>query len=83
MTTQDIVRYWKDPESRDGQGIDHPAGTIDLPAQAVGAAEAGTTTITTVTVATEAISCWLSCDASFHKGTCAFVSYGCCAEAAV
>ncbi len=77
MSTEDMIRYWKDPESRGDLGIDHPASTIDLPSEAVSAS----TTITTVTIATEAVSCWLHCEASFHKGTCAFVSYGCCEEA--
>lgn len=81
MSIDDTIRYWKDPDSRGDShlGIDHPAGEIELASPESYGAE-GTIT-PTLTIGTQAISCWPSCERSAWVGTCAFpASVGCCEQ---
>ena len=68
----DLVRSWKDPESRTSQAQAHPSGEIELDIFGGQGAQAATFTIT------DAFSCWFSCESSVFDGTCNGFSIGCC-----
>ena len=82
MSTEDLVRAWKDPDQRgDTPPIDHPAGGIELAgSDAHGAAEEVPSAACTISIiATQALSCWPgSCEKTLFEGTCGAFSVGCC-----
>jgi hypothetical protein len=80
MSSEDIIRAWKDPDSRDPLESGHPAGDIDL-ARGFVDAHGGTAhwaCSLTVSWATDSFSCHLQCERTVFNGTCGVGSYGCC-----
>jgi mersacidin/lichenicidin family type 2 lantibiotic len=81
LTTEDIVRDWKDPDSRTGRraGLapDHPAGEIALD-QAVGG-NASSEYVATLGCCPSTIDwCTYPGFCPTINGTCDLVSFGCC-----
>lgn len=90
MTKDELIRLWKDEAFREKfqeklaeYAEENPVGEAQLDDAALegisGGAEEGTTITVPITIgASVAMSCYPSCSASFHDGTCNAFSVGCC-----
>jgi hypothetical protein len=80
MSSEDIIRAWKDPDQRDATGVNHPAGQVEL-ADVRGGNE---TSIPCYMIPTAIFSCYIwECGDTIKIGSCndPFSYIGCCTAA--
>jgi mersacidin/lichenicidin family type 2 lantibiotic len=98
MTPDQIIRAWKDEDFRLSLSAaeqallpQNPAGASELSDEELLGVTGGqedmaivwTTVTVPITIGTQWLSCWPACGSSVHKGTCAYVTVGCCGGGAV
>lgn len=80
MSRDDLIRGWKDPDSRDSSDVEHPSGEIRLVRDDGVGGTGIECTISLASLATYGLSCLPTCEHTVAQGSCAWFTYACCSH---